>query len=78
MKRVFVSLVFSLHIASLAAAGVKTNLQEENLIGPVRTVRIETARFSKVSGQWVEGPRELPVTMTYRSEERRVGKECRL
>lgn len=65
VKRAVVSLVFSLHFVSLAAAGVKTDLQKEGLIGPVRTVRTETAQFSHHRGQWIEGPRGQPASMTY-------------
>jgi antitoxin component YwqK of YwqJK toxin-antitoxin module len=65
VKGVFVALIFSLHLASLAGAEVKTDLQKEGLIGPVRTVRIETAQFSNQSSQWIEGPRELSAGITY-------------
>src|SRR5262245_19432497 len=65
MKRRFVSLVFSFYCASLSVAGVKTDLQKDNLIGSVRTVQIETTHVSKSSGQWAEGPRELSATITY-------------
>ncbi|MBI3799068.1 MAG: hypothetical protein HY268_19150 [Deltaproteobacteria bacterium] len=65
MKRALVSLVFSLHLISLAVAGVKTDLQENGLIGPVQTVRVEDAQFSSQSGQWVEGRRRPMTTITY-------------
>lgn len=65
MKSFAVALVCNLHCVSLAVAGVKTDLQEDGLMGLVQTVRIETARFSKQDGQWVEGPRELLVTIMY-------------
>lgn len=66
MKRWFVSLVFSLHLASLAVAEVKTDLQREGFIGPVQTVQIQTAQFSEnQSGQWVEGPHGRPAIITY-------------
>jgi len=65
MKRLIVAIAFSLHLASLAAAGMKTDQEEEGLIGPVRTVQIETARFSNQSGRWVEGSRELSASITY-------------
>jgi antitoxin component YwqK of YwqJK toxin-antitoxin module len=64
-KGVFVSLVFSLYLASLAVAEVKTDLQKEGFIGPVQTVQIQTAQFSSQSGQWVEGPRELVALISY-------------
>jgi hypothetical protein len=64
-KGVFVSLVFSLYLASLAVAEVKTDLQKEGFIGPVQTVQIQTAQFSSQSGQWIEGPRELSASITY-------------
>jgi len=44
---------------------VKTDLQKEGLIGSVRTVRIEEARFSNQSGHWVEEPRRLSARITY-------------
>lgn len=65
MKRSSVTLIFSCFYVSLAVAGVKTDLQEDSLIGPVRTVQIQTAQFSNQAGQWVEGPRELSASITY-------------
>ena len=65
MKRTLVSLVFSLHLISLAVAGVKTDLQEDGLRGSVQTVRIETAQFASRAGHWMEGPRGPSLTTTY-------------
>jgi YD repeat-containing protein len=65
VKRVFVTLIFSLHLASLAGAEVRTDLQKEGFIGLVRTVQIQTAQFSNQAGQWVEGPRGRPAIITY-------------
>jgi len=44
---------------------VKTDLQEDGLVGPVRAVQIATAGFSNHSGHWVEEPRGLPARITY-------------
>jgi len=65
VKRSSVTFLFSCLYASLAIAGVKTDLQKDDLTGPAQTVRIETARFSNRSGQWVEGPRELSASVIY-------------
>jgi len=60
-----VALIFDLFLALQAVAGMKTDLQEEGLIGPMRVVKIETAQFSNQSSQWVEGSRGLSATITY-------------
>jgi YD repeat-containing protein len=65
MKKAWVPLVFGFPFVPLALAGVKTDLQKEGLIGPVRTVRMETAQFSHHHGQWIEGSRGQPSSITY-------------
>jgi antitoxin component YwqK of YwqJK toxin-antitoxin module len=60
-----VAITFSLLSISSAITGVKMDLQEDDLIGPVQTVRIETSQFSDQAGHWVEGPRGPSVTTTY-------------
>jgi antitoxin component YwqK of YwqJK toxin-antitoxin module len=65
MKKALILLVFGFPFVSLVLAGVKTDLQKEGLIGPVQTVRTETAQFSHHSGQWIEGPCGQPSSVTY-------------
>ena len=65
MKRVLVSLILNLYFVTLTVAGVETDLQKDNLIGPAQTVRTETAQFSNQSGQWVEGPLEPSASVIY-------------
>jgi hypothetical protein len=65
MKKALILLVFGFPFVPLALAGVKTDLQEKGLIGPVQTVRTEEAQFSQRSGQWIEGPHGQPASTTY-------------
>jgi YD repeat-containing protein len=65
MSGLRITLVLGALIVPLAVAGMKTDRQAESLVGPVRTIRIEAARFSKQSGQWVEEPRELVALISY-------------
>ena len=46
--------------------------EQDKLNGPVRRVRVETARIMPKNGNWVEGPREVLGIMT-RSAGRKIG-----
>jgi hypothetical protein len=59
MRNLLTLLLVALACALPAAAQGKTGRESAGLFGPVRTVRIETARVSNVSGQLVEGERVL-------------------
>src|SRR5256885_12566314 len=65
MSGLRVTLVLWAFIVPLAVAGMRTDRQTEGLVGSVRTVRIEAARFSNRLGQWVEGSREFVVLISY-------------
>ena len=41
------------------------NREQDKLNGPVRRVRVETARIIPKNGNWVEGPREVLGITTY-------------
>lgn len=59
MRNFLALLVLTLACAHPSTAQTKTDRERAGLIGPVRTVRVETARVSDVSGQFVEGKRAL-------------------
>jgi hypothetical protein len=63
-KELLVALLSFLSLLPVVA-GAKKDLQQENLTGPARTVRIEAARFSQRPGQQVEEPHELVAIITY-------------
>lgn len=52
-----------LSMTGKAEAGRKTDREQERLIGPVKTVLIEIAKFANRSGKWVEEGR-IPWTST--------------
>jgi YD repeat-containing protein len=62
-QRAVISLLCGLHCIVLDRAD--ENLQQEALLGPVRTVQAETAQFVNQAGHWVEGPRQPPFLRTY-------------
>src|SRR4051794_27032353 len=56
MKNLLVSLVLSLLLCTMIAAqSRKTDKNYDGLRGAVKSVRVETAKLSSKSGQWVEG-----------------------
>ena len=65
MKSLLVVLAVGLLAVSPVVAGMKTDWQKEGLVGPVRTIRIEAARFSNPPGPRVEEPRELVAIISY-------------
>lgn len=65
MKRLLAALAFILLSAPAVGAEPKTDRQKDGLVGLVRTVRVEAARFSNQAGRWIEEPRELAVITTY-------------
>jgi hypothetical protein len=73
MKRTCPSLTFSLLFITWATVSGQMDLDEDNLIGPVQAVRVQTAHFSNQSGQWIEKPREsLATTITYDGKGKRI------
>ncbi|HYY41591.1 MAG TPA: hypothetical protein VE775_02595, partial [Pyrinomonadaceae bacterium] len=57
--------------ASVLSAQTKTDRASAGLIGPVRSVRVETAKLTGSAGQLVEGAR-LPVAATAYDEQGNV------
>jgi len=54
---------------SVAAEG---NREQDRLNGPVRRVRVETAKIIPKDGNWVEGPREVLGITTYDPAGKRI------
>jgi antitoxin component YwqK of YwqJK toxin-antitoxin module len=59
MRNLLALLVVTLACAHPSNAQSKTGREVAGLVGPVHTVRVETARVSNVSGRFVEGERVL-------------------
>jgi TonB family protein len=57
-------------VGSLAAES--GNREQDRLNGPVRRVRVETARIVPKNGNWVEGPREVLGITTYDPAGRKI------
>src|SRR5262245_27075279 len=53
-----------------ATAQKKSQREQDGLVGPVRTVRIERAQLLNEAGKYIEGPRTLSDTMIYDAEGR--------
>jgi TonB family protein len=51
--------------ASVSVAAESGNREQDRLNGPVRRVRVETAKVILKEGNWVEGPREVLGIATY-------------
>jgi hypothetical protein len=64
MKKALLLLALALGGAS-AASGQAPSQCAGRYQGRVRGVRVETARFTKVGGKWVEGPRRLSAVTAY-------------
>src|SRR5919198_5089306 len=74
MKRLLVALVLALSASSGAGAQQKGFVEfrtGDAIVGHVKSVRIETALFSKVDGALVEGPRRLTVSVNYSPDGKR-------
>ncbi len=72
MNELLVVLALSILSVLPAATGMKTDWQKDSLIGSVRVVRIEAARFSNQPGPRVEEPRELVAVITYDTGGRKI------
>lgn len=59
MRDFLTLLIVTLACAQPSTAQAATDIESAGLSGPVRTVRVETARVSSASGQFVEGGRVL-------------------
>ncbi|HJZ66916.1 MAG TPA: hypothetical protein VKF81_02140 [Blastocatellia bacterium] len=65
-KNLLISMVLALSvIGTVDAQHMGSDREFEALIGPVKTVREETARFSNKSSQWTEGRRSLLRIVTF-------------
>ena len=70
MRKAFLLIALALSGAP-AASGQSLSHCSERYEGHVSAVRVETARYVKVGGEWVEGPRRLGVVTTYSDDRRR-------
>jgi hypothetical protein len=68
MNKLISSLLLCLVLTCAAAAQKKSDREHERLIGPVKSVRVETARLVKKSGNWVEKSRDLQEVIDYGSK----------
>ena len=59
MRKCLALLILTFACAHPSTAQTQTDRESAGVIGPVRTVRVETARVSDVSGQLVEGERAV-------------------
>ena len=72
MKRLLFALfLFALPLSASARQKSVEFRQGDAIRGPVRSVRIERATFSRVDGRLVEGPRHLVVLSTYTPDGKR-------
>lgn len=65
MMRVLAALALALSCSYSAAAQAGTDKDRSGVTGPVRTLRLEKAAVSLVSGRPVEGPRVLTQTISF-------------
>lgn len=63
-------LLTALVSAQDATAQQKSQREQDGLVGPVRTVRIERAQLLNEAGKYIEGPRDLSETMIYDADGR--------
>lgn len=72
MKRlVFVSLLCTLSLTASARQRPVEFRQGDAMRGPVKSVRVEHAAFTRADGRLVEGPRRLAVVSTYAPDGKR-------
>jgi len=62
MKQLLIAITLSLFFIHMALAGMQTDKEREGLVGPVQSIRVEFAKFSRESGKWLEGPRNPLLT----------------
>ena len=66
MKRTIIPLIIALALAgSSGAQQKKTDLEHAGMLGKVKSVKVEEARFSNKSGKLVEGKRVQVETLSY-------------
>lgn len=76
MKRVLFALLLAALSPSASAQESSVGFRQGDVFrGPVRSVRVEHATFSRVDGRLVEGPRRLLSVSVYAPDGRRREKE---
>lgn len=65
MNKVVATLLLCLILPCSAVAQIKTDREQDRLIGPVKSVRVETARLVSKSERWIEKGRELERIINY-------------
>ena len=72
MKRRAAAAFLVLALALHADAQQRSDRERDGLIGPVRSVRTETAALQKEAGEWVERERQLVSANTYDEDGKRT------
>ena len=75
MRNLLTLLAVALACAHSSTAQSKSGRESAGLVGPVRTVRVETALVSNVSGQLVEGKRVLTHTTSFDEKGNTTGQD---
>jgi antitoxin component YwqK of YwqJK toxin-antitoxin module len=77
MKRLLLPLTLTLaaSASALAQTGGLERRDGDVFVGPVRTARVETARYVKQDGALVEGPRRLSASASYSEDGKRSEQE---
>ena len=73
-KRLLLSMALTLAASASAfaqAGGIEVR-EGDMFVGPVRTVRVETASYVKRDGLLIEGPRKLSYTYSYSEDGKRI------
>lgn len=77
MKRLLLTLTLALaaSVPAFAQKAGRVEVRDDDFVGPVRTVRAETATYVKRDGVLVEGPRKLSYTLSYSEDGKRREEE---
>ncbi len=68
MNKPVATLLLYLSLTCSVVAQIKTDREHDRFIGPVKSVRVETARLVSKSERWIEKGRELERIISYDSQ----------